>query len=94
MPVSAAQKTAIEEVIRAITSASSRRAKRRLADMFMDLVDRESWPEYYEVPILRDTISYRAEPTPAVIGYSSAPLYQRCEGESCPEQVQESARRV
>ncbi|EJF58495.1 hypothetical protein DICSQDRAFT_90751 [Dichomitus squalens LYAD-421 SS1] len=49
MPVSAAQKTAIEEVIRAITSASSRRAKRRLADMFMDLVDRESWPEYYEV---------------------------------------------
>ena len=59
MPVSAAQKTAIEEVIRAITSASSRRAKRRLADMFMDLVDRESWPEYYEVPILATHLMLR-----------------------------------
>ncbi|KAI0662365.1 hypothetical protein C8Q70DRAFT_957817 [Cubamyces menziesii] len=49
MPVNAAQKNAIEEVIRALTSATSRRAKRRLADMFLDLVDRDSWPEYYEV---------------------------------------------
>ncbi|KAI0367477.1 hypothetical protein BV20DRAFT_970438 [Pilatotrama ljubarskyi] len=49
MPVTAAQKIAIEEVIRALTSATSRRVKRRLADMFMDLVDRDSWPEYYEV---------------------------------------------
>ncbi|EIW65096.1 uncharacterized protein TRAVEDRAFT_26037 [Trametes versicolor FP-101664 SS1] len=49
MPVSAAQKTAIEEVVRALTSATSRRVKRRLADMFMELVDKDSWPEYYEV---------------------------------------------
>ncbi|KAI0638927.1 hypothetical protein C8Q77DRAFT_1078438 [Trametes polyzona] len=49
MAVTAAQKTAIEEVIRALTSATSRRAKRRLADMFLDLVDKDSWPEYYEV---------------------------------------------
>ncbi|KAI0327304.1 hypothetical protein GY45DRAFT_1327801 [Cubamyces sp. BRFM 1775] len=49
MPVNAAQKNAIEEVIRALTSATSRRVKRRLADMFLDLVDRDSWPEYYEV---------------------------------------------
>ncbi|KAI9059557.1 hypothetical protein FKP32DRAFT_1596121 [Trametes sanguinea] len=49
MPVTAAQKAAIEEVIRALTSATSRRVKRRLADMFMDLVDKDSWPEYYEV---------------------------------------------
>ncbi|KAL7285867.1 hypothetical protein ACG7TL_000978 [Trametes sanguinea] len=42
-------KAAIEEVIRALTSATSRRVKRRLADMFMDLVDKDSWPEYYEV---------------------------------------------
>ncbi|CDO70952.1 hypothetical protein BN946_scf184829.g61 [Trametes cinnabarina] len=48
MPVTAAQNAAIEEVIRALTSATSRRVKRRLADMFMDLVDRDSWPEYYE----------------------------------------------
>ena len=49
MPVSAAQKTAINEVISALTGATSRRAKRRLADMFLELVDRDSWPEYYEV---------------------------------------------
>ncbi|OJT08505.1 Chromatin structure-remodeling complex subunit rsc1 [Trametes pubescens] len=51
MPVSAAQKTAIEEVVRALTSATSRRVKRRLADMFMELVDKDSWPEYYEAHI-------------------------------------------
>ncbi|KAI0825268.1 hypothetical protein BC628DRAFT_1419247 [Trametes gibbosa] len=49
MPLNAAQRSAIEDVVRALTSATSRRAKRRLADMFLDLVDRESWPEYYEV---------------------------------------------
>ncbi|RPD58486.1 hypothetical protein L227DRAFT_594371 [Lentinus tigrinus ALCF2SS1-6] len=49
MPVTAAQKTAINEVIGALTGATSRRAKRRLADMFLVLVDRASWPEYYEV---------------------------------------------
>ncbi|PIL30846.1 hypothetical protein GSI_07014 [Ganoderma sinense ZZ0214-1] len=49
MPLTAAQKTAIDEVVRAITSASSRRAKRRLADMFLELVDKEYWPEYYQV---------------------------------------------
>ncbi|TFK84868.1 hypothetical protein K466DRAFT_664886 [Polyporus arcularius HHB13444] len=49
MPVNAAQKTAINEVVNALTGATSRRTKRRLADMFLDLVDRDSWPEYYEV---------------------------------------------
>ncbi|KAI8983322.1 hypothetical protein BD414DRAFT_490572 [Trametes punicea] len=49
MTVTPAQKTAIDEVIGALTSATSRRAKRRLADMFLELVDKGSWPEYYEV---------------------------------------------
>ncbi|KAM5534374.1 hypothetical protein V8D89_011967 [Ganoderma adspersum] len=49
MPLTAVQRTAIDEVVRAITSASSRRAKRRLADMFLELVDKEYWPEYYQV---------------------------------------------
>ncbi|KAI0757457.1 hypothetical protein C8Q80DRAFT_101939 [Daedaleopsis nitida] len=49
MPVSAAQKKAIEEIISALTGATSRRTKRRLAGMFLELVDRDSWPEYYEV---------------------------------------------
>ncbi|KAI0651399.1 hypothetical protein C8Q79DRAFT_32964 [Trametes meyenii] len=49
MSITAAQKTAIDEVIRVLTSATSRRAKRRLAAMFLELVDKEHWPEYYEV---------------------------------------------
>ncbi|KAI0735712.1 hypothetical protein C8Q76DRAFT_643187 [Earliella scabrosa] len=49
MPLSAAQKTAINEIVGALTGATSRRTKRRLAGMFLELVDKDSWPEYYEV---------------------------------------------
>ena len=49
MPVTAAQKDGIQQVIDALLKATAGRGKRRLADMFLDLVDRESWPEYYEV---------------------------------------------
>ncbi|EMD41459.1 hypothetical protein CERSUDRAFT_110034 [Gelatoporia subvermispora B] len=49
MPVTAAQKHAIEEVINALTSTTGSRGKRQLAEMFLELVDREHWPEYYEV---------------------------------------------
>ena len=49
MAITPVQKTAIEEVIKALLGAPSRRTKRHLADMFLDLVDRDSWPEYYEV---------------------------------------------
>lgn len=56
MPLSAAHKTAIDDVISALTGATSRRTKRRLAGMFLDLVDKDSWPEYYEVPYPCDAI--------------------------------------
>ncbi|KLO08183.1 hypothetical protein SCHPADRAFT_1001127 [Schizopora paradoxa] len=50
MAVTAAQKAAIEEVIDAIkTTTAAPRNKRLLCTMFLELVDRESWPEYYEV---------------------------------------------
>lgn len=49
MPLSATQKHDIEDVIKALLNLTAPRGKRRLADMFLDLVDRESWPEYYEV---------------------------------------------
>ena len=60
MPLSAAQKTAINEIVGALTGATSRRTKRRLAGMFLELVDKDSWPEYYEVPNSCDAISYPA----------------------------------
>lgn len=49
MPITAAQKAAVEEVINVITSTKAVRGKRMLSDMFMELVDREDWPQYYEV---------------------------------------------
>ena len=93
MPVSAAQKTAINEVISALTGATSRRAKRRLADMFLELVDRDSWPEYYEVcrlsPSCPDTDT--TAQTAALVGYSPTALHQWGQGESRAEQVQKRA---
>ncbi|KAF9449324.1 hypothetical protein P691DRAFT_812703 [Macrolepiota fuliginosa MF-IS2] len=49
MPISAAQKTAIEEVISTLLGIHTPRGKRALCAMFMELVDREEWPQYYEI---------------------------------------------
>ena len=52
MAISAAQKTEIEAIIAAILNASTSRRRRHFADMFLELVDRESWPEYYDVSLV------------------------------------------
>jgi chromatin structure-remodeling complex subunit RSC1/2 len=49
MPIGPAHKTAIEQVINVITLTKAPRGKRILCEMFLDLVDREELPEYYEV---------------------------------------------
>ncbi|KAG1741799.1 uncharacterized protein EDB91DRAFT_315460 [Suillus paluster] len=49
MTITAAQKTAIEEVIEILIATTPGRGKRQLSQLFMDLVDRTEWPEYYEV---------------------------------------------
>ena len=51
MPITLAQKLAIEETIHALLNVTSIRSKRpvKLAAMFMDLVDRTEWPAYYDV---------------------------------------------
>ncbi|KAF8627275.1 hypothetical protein AX17_006320 [Amanita inopinata Kibby_2008] len=49
MTLTFAQKCAIEEVMNAIVSATGPRGKRQLSAMFMGLVDRAEWPQYYEV---------------------------------------------
>lgn len=51
MTITPAQKTAIEEVIATIlaVSAGSGRGRRQLSGMFMDLVEKEDYPEYYDV---------------------------------------------
>jgi hypothetical protein len=49
MAVTDAQKAAAEQVIQAIESVSSPRKKRVLADLFLELVDKETWADYYLV---------------------------------------------
>ena len=49
MPVTSAQKAAIEDILDVLVATTPPRGKRHLAAMFMDLVDRADWPEYYEV---------------------------------------------
>ncbi|KAF7971438.1 hypothetical protein HWV62_21208 [Athelia sp. TMB] len=49
MTIQAAQKQAIEEIINVLVNTSPPRGKRHLSAMFMDLVDRSEYPEYYEV---------------------------------------------
>ncbi|PPQ63542.1 hypothetical protein CVT24_004772 [Panaeolus cyanescens] len=49
MALTQEQKTAVEEVLDAILSATSSRGRRQLVSMFMDPIDREEWPQYYEV---------------------------------------------
>jgi chromatin structure-remodeling complex subunit RSC1/2 len=43
------QKSAVEEIINVLVTTTGPRGKRRLAEMFMNLVDKDEWPEYYEV---------------------------------------------
>lgn len=49
MVVTVPQKQAIEEVINVLVNTSPPRGKRHLSALFMDLVDRAEYPEYYEV---------------------------------------------
>jgi len=50
MPLSPSQITAANEVINVLCSTpAGPRAKRKLGEMFMDLVDKDDLPEYYEV---------------------------------------------
>ncbi|KAF8122454.1 hypothetical protein EV363DRAFT_1182570 [Boletus edulis] len=49
MPITSAQKAAIEEIIDVLVSTTPLRGKRQLSAMFMALVDRADWPQYYEL---------------------------------------------
>ncbi|GJJ09395.1 hypothetical protein Clacol_003617 [Clathrus columnatus] len=47
MTISVAQRRAIEEVTEKLCSVT--KGRRKLCEMFMELPDRETWPEYYKV---------------------------------------------
>jgi chromatin structure-remodeling complex subunit RSC1/2 len=51
MPVTTAQRSAVQEVIDAIKSVSSPKKKRNLSELFLELVDKKTWANYYEVRV-------------------------------------------
>jgi hypothetical protein len=74
MAVTDAQKAAVEQVIQAIKSVSSPRKKRVIADLFLDLVDKETWADYYQVT-LRHPVDPCPQPCP-IIGHSPTQVSQ------------------
>ncbi|KAH8984669.1 hypothetical protein EDB86DRAFT_2962234 [Lactarius hatsudake] len=49
MTISSAQKTAIEDIVDALKNATSPKKKRGLSELFLELVDKATWANYYEV---------------------------------------------
>jgi len=49
MTITPTQKSAIEEVLDAILAVTGSPRKRQVAAMFLELVDRKDWPQYFEV---------------------------------------------
>lgn len=47
MTITAAQNAALKDIIQIILAQN--KGRRQLAGMFMELVDRNEWPEYFEV---------------------------------------------
>jgi hypothetical protein len=72
--VTDAQKTAVEQVIQAIKSVSSPRKKRVLAEPFLELVDKETWADYYQVTSIIHSSPY-PQPCP-IIGHSPTQVPQ------------------
>ncbi|KAK7019739.1 hypothetical protein VNI00_017979 [Paramarasmius palmivorus] len=63
MPIMSEQKAAIENVIKAITTAvAPGRGRRILSTIFMELVDREAWPDYYEASVIDSSLEAIPEP--------------------------------
>jgi chromatin structure-remodeling complex subunit RSC1/2 len=54
MPISDAEKLAIQGVVSDLTSTTAGTGKKRrdVAELFMDLVDPDAWAEYYEVRLV------------------------------------------
>ena len=92
MAITQAQKIGIQEVIKLLLDATVPRGKRRLADMFLELVDKDDWPEYYEVsnslhPIAREFWFHTPHPSRTAPGDSRAEMFERRKAESQEEQV-------
>ena len=82
MAVTDAQKAAVEQVIQAIKSVSSPRKKRVLADLFLELVDKEAWADYYQVTNIPPLTLSIPHPQPCpIIGHSptQVPQWHRAE---------------
>lgn len=48
MAINPAQKSAIEDVVDTLKKATSPKKKRSLSELFLELVDKDTWTNYYE----------------------------------------------
>ena len=48
MTITPAQKSAIEDVVDVLRTATSPKKKRSLSELFLELVDKDTWSNYYE----------------------------------------------
>ena len=95
MTITAAQKAAIEEVIEIITAATPSRGKRLLSQLFMTLVDRTEWPEYYEVFLLFYQNEHETYSNHLIyLGHTRASMYQQHKSKYRKEQIQRPSQRV
>ena len=75
MPVTPAQRTAIEQVIDAVKCVPSPRKKRVLAELFLELVDKDAWADYYQVSTFPVPLNPHANHQ--IPGYSSTQGFER-----------------
>jgi hypothetical protein len=81
MTITVAQKAAIEEVIEIITAATPPRGKRLLSQLFMTLVDRTEWPEYYEVFLIFRGNEHETHSNHLIyLGHTRATMHQQHQG--------------
>ena len=76
MPVTDSQKAAIEQVIEAVKSVTSPRKKRVLSELFLELVDKETWANYYQVTFLRFVPLSVILSLRPIIGHSPAQFFE------------------
>lgn len=97
MPIGEVLKSNVAEVLEAlcnVPASASGRGKRKMVDMFMDLPDRESWPEYYEARTCLHRLYNERKITFTYLGHPRTSLHKWCEGKTREERLQECARRA
>ena len=96
MPLSPVQITAANEVISILcTTPAGPRTKRKLGEMFMELVDKDDFPEYYEVRTIKAGFGDASnEMGYSFLGYSGPKVSERRSRRSQSQSIQGRTSRL